>query len=101
MATRDELKDLLDQLPEAHLETVRHVVLYLLPPRNAKGLSPEAQRVAALAESVFEDKGKAARWLGTPRHVFGGACPFDMLASEEGAKQVEEILHRIEYGIYS
>jgi hypothetical protein len=102
MATRDELKALLDHLPEAHLETVRHVILYLLPPRSApEELSPEAQRVLALAESVFNDKDKAARWLGKPRKIFDGACPFELLATAAGAQRVEEILLRIRYGFFS
>lgn len=38
----------------------------------------------ALAESVFNDRDKAARWLGKPRKVFDGACPFELLAIVAG-----------------
>jgi putative toxin-antitoxin system antitoxin component (TIGR02293 family) len=56
-------------------------------------------RVAELAERVFGDKAKAHRWLRKPKLALGRATPLTYLASEAGAREVEEMLWRIDYGI--
>jgi putative toxin-antitoxin system antitoxin component (TIGR02293 family) len=58
-------------------------------------------RVAAEAEGVLGDHQKAGRWLQKPNRALGGAIPIDLLSSDLGAGQVETILGRIEYGVYS
>jgi putative toxin-antitoxin system antitoxin component (TIGR02293 family) len=58
-------------------------------------------RVAAQAEDVLNDHQKAGRWLQKPNRALGGAIPIDLLSSDLGADQVETILGRIEYGVYS
>ena len=58
-------------------------------------------RVAAEAEGVLGDDDKAGRWLQKPNRALGGAIPIDLLSSDLGAGQVETILGRIEYGVYS
>ena len=58
-------------------------------------------RVAAEAEGVLGDRHKAGRWLQKPNRALGGAIPIDLLSSDLGAGQVETILGRIEYGVYS
>jgi len=54
--------------------------------------------VVALAERIFGDKEKAHRWMQKPKLELGGATPFDSLASDAGARQVEEMLYRIDFG---
>jgi putative toxin-antitoxin system antitoxin component (TIGR02293 family) len=58
-------------------------------------------RVAELAEQTFGDKSKAHRWLRKPKRALGRATPLAYLASEAGARRVEEMLHRIDSGIVS
>jgi putative toxin-antitoxin system antitoxin component (TIGR02293 family) len=58
-------------------------------------------RVAELAERVFGDKEKAYRWLRKPKRTLGHAAPLTYLASEAGARLVEDMLWRIDYGFFA
>ena len=58
-------------------------------------------RIVAMAEDVFEDKNEALEWLNSPQHGLGGRVPFDMLQTDAGAREVEELLLRIDYGVIS
>lgn len=55
----------------------------------------------AHAVGVFGDEHKASHWLSTPLPLLGGRAPSDLLDSEEGLRQVEEILTRIEHNVFS
>jgi putative toxin-antitoxin system antitoxin component (TIGR02293 family) len=57
------------------------------------------ERIAVQAERTFGDPVKAYRWLRKPKRALDGATPVDYLASEEGARVVEGMLHRIEHGM--
>lgn len=56
-------------------------------------------RIAALAVRVFADREKAHRWLRKQKRELGGAPPLAFLASEVGARRVEEMLTRIDHGM--
>ena len=56
-------------------------------------------RIAAMAERAFHDAGKAWRWLRKPKRRFEGSAPIQMLATEAGARLVEEMIVQFEYGI--
>lgn len=57
-------------------------------------------RVVARASHVLgEENGK--RWLRTSNRALGGRCPVDLLDTDPGSRQVEELLGRIEFGVYS
>ncbi len=58
-------------------------------------------RIVALAEEVFEGKEEALEWMRSPQHGLGGAIPFDMLQTDAGTREVEELLTRIDYGVIS
>lgn len=58
-------------------------------------------RIAAQASEVLEGREKATRWLHTPNRALGGSRPLDLLDTDLGARQVEEVLGRIDYGVYS
>lgn len=58
-------------------------------------------RVAARAEEVFEDAQIAKNWLRRPNQALGGEKPLNMLDTEAGVNQVEDVFTRIEYGVYS
>lgn len=57
--------------------------------------------ITVRAIDVLGDYDKASRWLRQPNRALGGEAPAAILVSEEGARQVDEILGRIELGVYS
>ncbi len=59
------------------------------------------ERIAALADRVFGDHEKADRWLRKPKRQLVGKTPVAFLASESGARTVEEMLYRIDYGMFA
>ena len=59
------------------------------------------ERIVALADRVFGNHDKAHRWMRKPKHLLGGKTPVEFLASESGARQVEQMLYRIEHGIFA
>jgi len=52
-----------------------------------------------LACDVFENEEAARAWLKTPQFGLGGAVPLDYAATEAGAREVEDLLRRIDYGV--
>lgn len=56
-------------------------------------------RVIALTESVWGDPADSRRWLKTKHPELDGVSPLEMAFSELGARRVEELLARIEYGL--
>lgn len=56
-------------------------------------------RLLALAETVFGEEARAARWLRKPKRMFEGRSPLDLLATEAGARLVEAALQRIDHGL--
>jgi putative toxin-antitoxin system antitoxin component (TIGR02293 family) len=59
------------------------------------------QRLRAKAEDVFGDAVSAREWLTHPQAGLGNAVPLDFAGTEIGAREVENLLGRIEYGVYS
>lgn len=57
-------------------------------------------RVAERAEKVFGDADKARRWLSTT-HSLLGARPLALLATDAGARAVEDELIRIDFGDFT
>ena len=58
-------------------------------------------RITAMAEQGFGEPARAWRWLRKPKSRFEGKTPVDMLATEAGARLVEEIIVRIDYGMFA
>lgn len=58
-------------------------------------------RVAARAETVFENSQTATNWLKRPNRALLNRAPVDLLDTDAGTEQVVELLDRIEYGVYS
>jgi putative toxin-antitoxin system antitoxin component (TIGR02293 family) len=56
-------------------------------------------RVIASAEVTWGDEAAAKQWLLTPHPELNGKKPLDASMSELGARQVEELLDRIYYGL--
>jgi putative toxin-antitoxin system antitoxin component (TIGR02293 family) len=58
-------------------------------------------RVYANAVEMIGDDEKAVEWLHTPNRALGGERPLDQLDTDIGAREVEDVLGRIAYGVYS
>jgi putative toxin-antitoxin system antitoxin component (TIGR02293 family) len=58
-------------------------------------------RILARARLVLGTKEKARRWLTLPNRALGGALPLDLIDTGIGAREVENVLGRIEHGVYS
>jgi putative toxin-antitoxin system antitoxin component (TIGR02293 family) len=58
-------------------------------------------RVVARAAEVLGSDERAGAWLRAPVHALGGVRPLDLLDTDLGAQQVEQVLGRIEHGVYS
>lgn len=56
-------------------------------------------RVVATAEYVWDNQQDAHRWLNTPHPELGGRTPLDTAMSELGARQVEQLLDKMFYGL--
>lgn len=56
-------------------------------------------RIDRLAAEIFGDPAKAHRWLRKPKNSLGGETPLAYLATEAGARAVEEMLNQIDHGI--
>jgi len=66
--------------------------------------SDKVMRFARLLEhatSVFGDVDKARAWLKFPQRGLGGVVPLDYAETEVGAREVDNLLGRIDYGVYS
>ena len=58
-------------------------------------------RLMGKAMTVFGDEKDAREWLSAPQFGLGGAVPLDYAKTEVGAREVENLLGRIEHGVYS
>lgn len=58
-------------------------------------------RLVAIARVVLEHDDKAVHWLTHPQPGLGGRRPIDLAKSEPGAREIENLLLRIEHGVYS
>lgn len=104
-ALRRTVRRVLSQPSEANL-----VMNRIVPPATYKRrrgrLKPHESerterlaRVIALAEFVWNNQEKAHRWLVKAHPELARVSPLDCALSELGARQVEELLDRIYYGL--
>lgn len=59
------------------------------------------RQLTAHGVAVFEDQGKFNRWLRRPLPLLANQSPLDLLDTASGFQVVDELLGRIEYGVYS
>lgn len=55
-------------------------------------------RIQALAEDVFGHVEKANRWLREGLGILGGKAPLELAQTEAGARVVEQLLAKIDWG---
>jgi putative toxin-antitoxin system antitoxin component (TIGR02293 family) len=102
------LQDTLD-LPFEKLAAKLCISRSTLQRRKAAGrLSPDESdkvvrfsRLLRHATEVFGDAERARAWLKHPQVGLGGAVPLDYASTETGAREVDNLLGRIDYGVYS
>ena len=58
-------------------------------------------QVYANAAETLGSGNKAAAWLKTPNRALRGQRPLDQLDTDPGVREVEDLLGRIAYGVYS
>ena len=97
------------------LPPARIAELVQLPPRTlmrrkaAGRLRPdESERLLRIcgifeqAVELFEGDSDAARlWLTTPSPELGGAPPLEFARTEIGAREVEDLIGRLQYGVFT
>jgi putative toxin-antitoxin system antitoxin component (TIGR02293 family) len=61
-----------------------------------------ALRLFSRTVDLFEGNEAAARrWLLAPQRALGGAVPLEIARSEVGAREVEQIIGRLEHGVFT
>ena len=58
-------------------------------------------RLVAIARVVLEHDDRAVQWLTQPQPGLAQRRPIDVAKSDPGAREVENLLIRIEHGVYS
>jgi putative toxin-antitoxin system antitoxin component (TIGR02293 family) len=81
-------------VPEATYKRRRE---HLSPAESAR--TERLARIVAIAEDVWQDREQARRFLTTPHPEIGGKSPLDAALTELGARQAEEVMARIVYGL--
>jgi putative toxin-antitoxin system antitoxin component (TIGR02293 family) len=56
-------------------------------------------RITALAEHVLESQEEAEQFLTSPHALLDGVRPLELAVTDLGARRVEDILWRLEYGL--
>ncbi|HMG06281.1 MAG TPA: antitoxin Xre/MbcA/ParS toxin-binding domain-containing protein [Chthoniobacterales bacterium] len=96
-------------LPFEQLAAKLSISRSTLQRRKAAGrLSPDESdkvtrfsRLLMLAADLFGNIEKGRAWLKHPQRGLGGAIPLDYAETELGAQEVEKLLGRIKYSVYS
>ena len=97
------------EMPFEQLAAKLSISRSTLQRRKAAGrLSPDESdkvmrfsRLLEHATKVFGHIDKARAWLKQPQYGLGGAVPLDYAETEIGAREVDNLLGRIDYGVYS
>jgi putative toxin-antitoxin system antitoxin component (TIGR02293 family) len=97
-------------LPPKVISDLTQIPARTLTRRKSEGkLSPDesdrlvrASRVFGRAMELFDGDGEAARgWLTTEQVALGGMVPLELAGTDVGAKEVENLIGRLEHGIPS
>ena len=78
-------------------------------PSVADGPAPTAdserslrtRRLSSTLGRVFDDQADARGWLSTPNAALSGRSPLSLLDTDVGARLVDEVLTRLEFGVYA
>jgi len=104
-ALRRTIRRVFPQAKEANEILYRIIAPATYKRRRGRLKAPESERterlarVIASAEFVWNNAEKAHRWLVKPHPEFRRVPPIEQALTELGARQVEELLDRIFYGL--
>ena len=104
----DRLRERLD-VPEKLLAATVNIAYRTLSRRKKEGRfkTDESERVLRIAKlyekalGVLENDEIARQWFKMPVKALGGKTPLEYADTEPGAQEVEDLLARIEYGVFS
>jgi putative toxin-antitoxin system antitoxin component (TIGR02293 family) len=96
-------------LPDKELAKVIRVPKSTLAVRKKKGKFTfeeserlyRVQRLFTKAVAVFEDVELAKKWIKEEAYGLGDVSPLEYARTEIGAREVEDLLGRIEHGVFS
>lgn len=106
--TLERLQEIL-AIPAGEVAEVVRIPVRTLTRRKKEGrLRPEEServlRIARLIEDATRlhegDLDQARTWLKTPKRALDGKTPLEMGRTEVGAREVENLLGRLEHGVY-
>lgn len=69
--------------------------------QDQSGRAWKFAEVLTTAMDVFGSQSEAERWLTTPAMALNQRRPIDLLASPAGVEMVEQLLGRLQYGVYT
>ena len=59
-------------------------------------------RIFTMAKNLFEgDSSSAQNWLRNSNKALGGESPLEASKTEEGSREVENLINRLEHGVFS
>lgn len=58
-------------------------------------------KIIALASEILGGRSNAISWLRRAQPSLDGQVPFDLLVTQAGTDEVETVLRRIDYGVYT
>ena len=61
----------------------------------------QVKRILEKATELFKSPERAQHWFQTPKIALGGKSPSEYAQTEDGASEVEDLLGRLEWGVYS
>ncbi len=108
MSAFEKLQEGID-VPVALLAAVTKIAPRTLTRRKREGrlLTDESERVLRIsllfdrAKEVLGDIEHARQWFKSPKVALGGKSPFEYADTEPGAREVEDLLGRLEHGVFS
>ena len=97
------------EIPESHLTSLIRISTRTLANRKKKGVFSfteserlfRIKRVYNIALKVFEDTDLTKKWFKNSLFYLQGQAPIDFLDTEIGAREVENLLGRVEHGVFS
>ena len=94
--TRDDIRTIIpDRTLDRRISARQNLTL-----DEADGIA-RLLRVVAAARKLFENDDRADQWLRSPNPALSGAVPIRLARTDVGGRAVEQVLGRLEYGIYS
>jgi len=76
--------------------------------KNNPALKPNLQdrwsrliKIVESASDLFEEDKEVQIWLSTPKKSLENRTPLELLSTDEGSRQVEQILLQASYGVFA